>query len=296
MTDTRPHLASLNIEQIDAILEIIRAAPDHANSDTVAVVVEETIREARDRAFEIEKLAKAAIEDVLEATGNAPSPALVELIVGSVWENVHKARHPHGEYDEGLLPGWESGLSAEADAEMQAAAEARLDRNPEVKERIIAALSDTSGDVRVREVGTPTGTAQVATVTEGGGSRVPPLRLKGEAASAFGAAVIEEVTNGDIATKDDGEVLRSAPYVTTFGEDGAVPTPQPEATPYHLDLVEDDTLSDDKTTINDVTDRPMLDGLIAEAADAPPVAVSPAFGSMTSDPKPGSPFWTEPNN
>lgn len=254
MTDTRPHLASLNVEQVDAILEIIRQAPDHANSDTVAVVVEETIREARDRAFEIEKLTKAAIEDVIEATGNAPSPALVALIVGSVWENVHRERQPHGEYGDGVLPGMDSGY----------------DNGGTLSGDYDKLAEWAENDMTLPE------NSETA--------------LRGDAAAAKGAELVERVR------VDDGDVLRSAPYVATFGEDGAVPTPQPEATPYHLDLVEDDTVSDEKTTINDVTDRPLLDGLIAEAADALPIATSPPFGAMTRDPQPGSPFWTEPNN
>lgn len=110
-TDTRPVLATLNLEQIAAVLEVLRAAPDHLNSDSVADVLETTLREARDYAFELEKLTKAAVEDVINQTGSAPSPQLVGIIVQSVWGNIHAARSQHGEYDEGLLPGFESELA-----------------------------------------------------------------------------------------------------------------------------------------------------------------------------------------
>lgn len=260
MIDTRPHLASLNIEQVDAILEIIRHAPDHANSDTVATVVEETIREARDRAFEIEKLTKAAIEDVRESTGSTPSPALVALIVSSVWENVHRERQPHGEYGDGLLPGMDADGDYDAMSEW---AETSM------------TLPENSTTALHGEDAASAGTALIATVNDDGGSKTqdPPLD----------------------PPIDEGPILRSAPYVHTFGDDAAVPAPQTEVTPYHLDLVEDDTISDEDTTINDITDVGLLDGLIAEAADAPPIVISPPFGAkMTANPKPGSPFWTEP--
>lgn len=104
MNDTRTTLGTINVEQLAAIVEVIRAAPDHANSDTVASVVERTVLDAVERDYEIGKLTRVAIEAVYADTGAYPSEALTRAIVTAVWDQVDKSNDPHDEHMHGIMP------------------------------------------------------------------------------------------------------------------------------------------------------------------------------------------------
>lgn len=105
--NTQNQLATINGEQLDAIIEIILAAPDDASPNAIAEVLEITINDAVDRAFELEKLTKIAAEDFYAETGVRALPSMVATIVESVWNTIHREQDPNDQHHGGLLPGFE---------------------------------------------------------------------------------------------------------------------------------------------------------------------------------------------
>lgn len=224
MTDTRPILATINPEQLDALLEIIEHVPDGTAYPVLQSVIISTVREARDRVFEIEKLTKAAIEDVREQLGTEPSPKLVTVIVESVWETIHMARYPHGEHGDGVMPGMEetaepvntglldipvvdktSSTSTTFTGEAAQQLADAFNLTPE-QEQTLDTVPDTAAflvdvDNAVSTV-QPVGTAQRAVVTDDGGSVESKTSADGKRAwGADAAARGRELIGGEIPPK-----------------------------------------------------------------------------------------------
>lgn len=300
-TDTRPILATINPEQLDALLEIIEHLPEGTAHAVMQSVIISAVREARDRAFEIEKLTKGAIEDVRMKTGAEPSPALVAIIVESVWENINTARHPHGEHGDGVLPGMEeatepatnTNTTFTGEAARQLADAFNLTTEQEVT---LAAEADKAAflvdiDNAVSTV-QPAGTAQRAVITDDGGSVESKTSTDGKIAygadaAAKGRELLDQVAPDRYT--DTSHLSYIDAGIPPYDTGGILPAREP---------------ADDGTTINDVSDKPLMSSLIEQAAlrhrtPLPPIseeqpepsgtgpvsAVSPQFGAskFTSD-------------